>query len=222
MMTNNSFFSKAALTLFSVFIGNAAISQTLVSGQQNDGRIPTPTMLFMNVTPDARSAGMGDAGPCHPRDNIALRWLAERLNLGYDIFDTVMKAREQQAYNLAKFLKDLQTRHSLPVIIHGKAYKPDVDYVDGSYSLLIVSYLDQLKAEYYYWDPLTGDRLPEVVPAIVLLAHNRKITYGYTGELPEQQLYFNLSGGSIVVDPWRTFTTEADNIQVIHYGNTRK
>jgi UDPglucose 6-dehydrogenase len=43
------------------------------------------------------TAGMGDAGPCHPRDNIALRWLAENLDLGYDIFDTVMHAREKQA-----------------------------------------------------------------------------------------------------------------------------
>ena len=167
------------------------------------------------------TAGMGDAGPCHPRDNIALRWLAEHLNLGYDIFDTVMHARERQAENLAKYLDNLHKKHSLPIIIHGKAYKPDVDMLDGSYSLLIGSYLDKLGSEYYYWDPLTGDRLPETIPAVVLLAHNRQITYGYTGELPEQQLYFNLSGGSVVVDPWRTFTTEADNIKVIHYGNTR-
>jgi len=167
------------------------------------------------------TAGMGDAGPCHPRDNIALRWLAENLDLGYDIFDTVMHAREQQAENLAKFLHNLHKKHHLPIIIHGKAYKPDVDMLDGSYSLLIGSYLDKLGSEYYYWDPLTGDRLPETIPAVVLLAHNRQITYGYTGELPEQQLYFNLSGGSVVVDPWRTFVTEAENIEVIHYGNTR-
>jgi UDPglucose 6-dehydrogenase len=167
------------------------------------------------------TAGMGDAGPCHPRDNIALRWLAENLDLGYDIFDTVMHAREQQARNLAVYLHRLQQNNNLPIIIHGKAYKPDVDMVDGSYSLLIGSYLDSMGSEYCYWDPLTGDRLPDSVPAIILLAHNRQVTYGYTGELTEQQLYFNLSGGSIVVDPWRTFTTDAENIKVIHYGNTR-
>jgi UDPglucose 6-dehydrogenase len=132
-----------------------------------------------------------------------------------------MHAREQQARNLATFLVDLQKKNSLPIIIHGKAYKPDVDMTDGSYSLLIGSYLDSMESEYCYWDPLTGDRLPDSIPAIVLLAHNRQITYGYTGEMPEQQLYFNLSGGSIVVDPWRTFTTEAENIKVVHYGNTR-
>ncbi len=166
-------------------------------------------------------AGMGDAGPCHPRDNIALRWLAEHLNLGYDIFDTIMHAREMQANNLACFLVDLQERHDLPIIIHGKAYKPDIDMLDGSYSLLIGSYLTAHGADYRYVDPLTHDHLHNPMPAIILLAHNKQVTYGYTGLSDEQSLYFIPSGGSIIVDPWRTFTTENKNIQVIHYGNTR-
>ena len=167
------------------------------------------------------TAGMGDAGPCHPRDNIALRYLAENLNLGYDIFDTVMHAREQQARNLALCLRKLQLNTGLPIIIHGMAYKPDVDYLDGSYSLLIGSYLNELSAEHDYCDPLCGRLVQDGYKAIVLLAHNRQITYGYTGELPEQQLYYRLGDGSTVVDPWRKFTTSNKTITVIHYGNTR-
>lgn len=167
-------------------------------------------------------AGMGDAGPCHPRDNIALRWLAEHLNLGYDIFDTIMSAREKQAQNLAKYLVKLQKEHFLPIIIHGKAYKPDIDMLDGSYSLLIGSYLAAEGADFFYVDPLTHDHLHDPIPAIILLAHNRQITYGYTGLPGEQGMYFIPSGGSIIVDPWRTFTTDINNIEVIHYGNTRK
>ena len=87
------------------------------------------------MSPKYMTAGMGDAGPCHPRDNIALRYLAESLDLGYDMFDTIMHAREKQAENVASFLTDLQKKENLPIIIHGKAYKPDVDMVDGSYSL---------------------------------------------------------------------------------------
>jgi len=59
------------------------------------------TMRIMG--PKYMTAGMGDAGACHPRDNIALRWLAEEYNIGYDLFDTVMHAREVQAKNLARF-----------------------------------------------------------------------------------------------------------------------
>ena len=167
------------------------------------------------------TAGMGDAGPCHPRDNIALRWLAEHLELGYDIFDTVMHARERQAENLALFLVDLQQKNNMPIIIHGKSYKPDIDMLDGSYSLLIGSYLEQHEAHFFYCDPLTGDKIADDSEGIVLLAHNRQVTYGYTGNLPEQQLYFTPGHGSIIVDPWRRFTTRNPSLQVIHYGNTR-
>jgi UDPglucose 6-dehydrogenase len=173
------------------------------------------------MSPKYMTAGMGDAGPCHPRDNIALRYLAENLNLGYDIFDTVMHAREMQANNLACFLVDLQERHDMPIIIHGKAYKPDVDMLEGSYSLLIGSYLEKHEAHFMYCDPLTNDNISDDIESIVFLAHNRQITYGYTGELPQQQLYFSPGHGSIIVDPWRRYSTRNPSYKVIHYGNTR-
>jgi len=166
-------------------------------------------------------AGMGDAGPCHPRDNIALRWLAENLQLGYDIFDTVMHAREMQARNLAKFLKKLQVKKNLPIFIMGKAYKPDVDYCDGSYSLLIGHYLDELQAKFFYIDPLTGDQPPfEDCSVIAFLAHNRSVTYGYTGNQINQELYCSIAPDSVIVDPWRQFQNTLD-YEIIHYGNTR-
>jgi UDPglucose 6-dehydrogenase len=168
------------------------------------------------------TAGMGDAGPCHPRDNIALRWLAERLDLGYDIFNTVMQAREQQAKNLAEYLAVLSKATGKPIVIHGMAYKPDVDMLDGSYSLLIGSYLNEFGVDFDFCDPLCGRLVEDGYKAIVLLAHNRQITYGYTGELPEQQLYYKIGDGSIIVDPWRRFTTDNNSIQVIHYGNSRE
>lgn len=173
------------------------------------------------MSPKYMTAGMGDAGPCHPRDNIALRWLSENLKLGYDIFDTIMGAREQQAKNLARYLKRIQINKNLPIYILGKAYKPDVDILDGSYSLLLGHYLDEMQAKFYYIDPLTGDQPPfNDVPVIAFLAHNRSITYGYTGKQEEQELYVELAPGSVVIDPWRQYTTKKE-YEVIHYGNTR-
>jgi UDPglucose 6-dehydrogenase len=166
-------------------------------------------------------AGMGDAGPCHPRDNIALRWLADQLNLGYDFFNTIMEARESQARNLAKFLKKLQIEKNLPIFILGKSYKPDVDILDGSYSLLLGYYLDEFRAKFYYVDPLTGDDPPfKDLPVIAFIAHNRTVTYGYTGDNQEQSLYVDLSDGSVIVDPWRQYKTDRD-LEVLYYGNTR-
>ena len=167
------------------------------------------------------TAGMGDAGPCHPRDNIALRWLAENLDLGYDIFETLMNARDMQAKNIARYLKRLQKDVNLPIYIMGKAYKPDVDYVDGSYSVLLGHYLENMQAKYYYVDPMTGDIPPFTgMPVIAFLAHNRTVTYGYTGAQQEQELYTELEPGSVIVDPWRQYQTSKD-YRVIHYGNTR-
>lgn len=174
------------------------------------------------MSPKYMTAGMGDAGPCHPRDNIALRYLAESLDIGYDIFDTIMHAREKQAENIAAFLTDLQTTHNLPIIIHGKAYKPDVDMLEGSYSLLIGNYLKEKEVEFFYSDPLTNDHVDDHTTGIILLAHNRQITYGYTGDLPQQPMYFKPGPGSVIVDLWRKFSTDKEDIKVIHYGNTRK
>jgi UDPglucose 6-dehydrogenase len=165
-------------------------------------------------------AGMGDAGPCHPRDNIALRWLADKLELGYDLFDAIMHAREKQAKLMAEVLVKEAKKMSLPIYIHGKAYKPNVHYVDGSYSLLVGWYCKELGIDPIYIDPLTEFNIPDSVKGIVLLAHNQKITYGYSGVTDEQPLYCKIEKGSIVIDPWRTYKA-GSGVKVIHYGNTR-
>ncbi len=182
------------------------------------------TMRIMG--PKYMTAGMGDAGACHPRDNIALRWLAQEYDIGYDLFDTVMHAREIQAKNLAKFLFDTATQDQkiLPIVIHGKAYKPDVPYCIGSYSTLVGHYLKQLGVQVKYVDPLADDPADVVTavdtPAVFLWAHNRKITYEYTGDQEDTQPYCDIKPGSVVVDPWRKIAN-IPGITVIHYGNTR-
>ena len=90
--------------------------------------------------PAYMKAGMGDGGGCHPRDNIALRYMAENLGLGYDLFDAIMLAREVQAKNMALKLVELANENKLPIVILGKAYKPDVHYLDGSSSILVGHY----------------------------------------------------------------------------------
>lgn len=173
----------------------------------------------MRITgPKYMKAGMGDAGPCHPRDNIALRYLAERLDLGYDLFDAIMKAREVQAENMAKELVKHANENNLEVFIHGKAYKPGVEYCDGSYSLLVGYYCKELGKVPTYIDPLTGDS-KDSVKGVILLAHNRQVTYNNTNNFKEQELYCKIEKGSIVIDPWRTFIS--DDVKVVYYGNTR-
>ena len=173
------------------------------------------------ISPAYMKAGMGDGGACHPRDNIALRYLSQKLDLGYDIFESVMRSREQQAKNLAEFLVKLSDTCRTPIVIHGKAYKPKVSYVDGSYSLLVGHYIEQLGERVRYVDPYTGDKWSG--PAIFLLAHSVSTTYRYwedqnTGD----EVYCDFPFGSVIVDPWRKFKAPDDEpLEVIYYGNTR-
>jgi UDPglucose 6-dehydrogenase len=180
------------------------------------------TMRIMG--PKYMTAGMGDAGACHPRDNIALRWLAQEYDIGYDLFDTVMHAREVQAKNLAEFLVAEARKRDLPIVIHGKAYKPDVEYCIGSYSTLVGHYVKQAGMSVKYVDPLADDSTDVVAAvhgeALYLWAHNRKITYEYTGSQSDTKPYCTIFGGSVIVDPWRRLESTR-TVEVIHYGNTR-
>ena len=150
--------------------------------------------------PAYMKAGMGDGGGCHPRDNIALRYMSEKLGLGYDLFDSIMEAREVQAKNMAMRLVELSKEYNLPIIILGKSYKPDVNYLDGSSSILVSHYINELGVQVDF-----DNENPKV--AIYLLAHFNKFH-----EYPFPK-------GSVIVDPWRKFDSE-ENL-VIHYGNTR-
>jgi len=199
--------------------------------------------------PGYMKPGMGDGGACHPRDNIALRWMADNLELGYDLFDAVMLSREVQAENMAKQLVELATAGAgnvppMPVVIIGKAYKPLVPYEAGSSSMLVGHYVAEAGIELYYYDEVVGEVPPQDIlnkPAVYLLAHNPQVTYGdqldfvkgwydkhrVTGAdealtvATANGTELDFATGSVIVDPWRK-TPRLEGVQVVHYGNTRK
>jgi UDPglucose 6-dehydrogenase len=210
-------------TFISTKIGLANMIQDVAVKQGNinvdvvTNALAKSTMRIMG--PQYMKAGMGDGGGCHPRDNIALRYMAQDLGLGYDLFDAIMNAREIQAENLAKELVKHAEENNMSIFIHGKAYKPNVNYLDGSYSLLVGHYCNQMGHPPTYIDPLTGDDM-KAVHGVVMLAHSASTTYKYTNKVSEtDELYCEILDGSVVVDPWRNYTN--DRVKVIHYGNTR-
>jgi UDPglucose 6-dehydrogenase len=170
--------------------------------------------------PQYMKPGMGDGGACHPRDNIALRHMAQKLELGYDLFGSIMNAREIQAENMAKFLVEHAKETELPVLIHGVAYKPNVEYLDGSYSILVAHYCEKLGYHPILVDPKTH---PQIGPfkAVALLGHSAETTYRYTNQEYKDKLYCYLEPGSIIVDPWRKFDKNSNEYSVIYYGDTR-
>ena len=141
------------------------------------------------VSPAYMKAGMGDGGACHPRDNIALRWLARELDLGYDMFESMMTARERQAETMAKAI----LTHGKNIWFSSDSYKPGTDLVDGSSSLLVQHYVKK-----------HGGRLVNGIEnpvEVIVRVH----------ESDE----FTADDKTIIFDPWRTYPT-ADN--VVYFG----
>ena len=141
------------------------------------------------VSPAYMKAGMGDGGACHPRDNIALRWLAQELGLGYDLFESIMTAREKQAEHMAKAI----LQHGNNVFFTSDSYKPGTNLVDGSYSLLVQHYVKQHGGQIVH-----GFDNP--VEVIVRVHESDKIT---------------ADDNTIIFDPWRSYPKAAN---VVYYG----
>lgn len=141
------------------------------------------------TSPRYMKAGMGDGGACHPRDNIALRWLAQELSLGYDLFGAIMSAREQQAENMA--LAILQ--HGNKIFFTSNSYKPGTDLQDGSYSLLVQHYIKKHQG-------LIASQQDDSVEVIVRVHESDTIINNSTAK---------------IFDPWRSYAPASN---VIYYG----
>ena len=158
--------------------------------------------------PAYMKAGLGDAGACHPRDNIALRYLADRLDLGYDLFDSIMTAREVQAERMAK--KCLEYGNNVTII--GKAYKPSVPYTNGSASMLVGYYIENHGGNVNYYDLNTGDTDLQSDNTDVYLI-------GYWEQWVED-IDWGTGRNYVIIDPWRKMSPKLGH-RVVHYGNTR-
>jgi UDPglucose 6-dehydrogenase len=151
------------------------------------------------------AGGMGDGGACHPRDNIAMSWLAGKLKLSHNLFEDMMKAREDQTHWLAKLVEAAQRDSGLPVIILGKSYKPETNLVVGSSAILLSNLLHELDVDHESWDPHIDEPRPWP-PAVYFVATNH----------PEFRR-FAFPKGSVVIDPWR-MVTQRDGFELLAVG----
>ena len=154
------------------------------------------------ISPRYMTAGMGDGGGCHPRDNIALSWLARKLDLSFDLFEALMIAREKQA----DWLTELMCQHNLPKVILGKAYKPESTIELGSPSLLCECLLRAKGYQVTMYDPYIDPVMPAFEPSVFLIGTKH----------PEFES-FQFPAGSVVIDPWR-YVKNSEGVILIHVG----
>jgi UDPglucose 6-dehydrogenase len=188
---------EAIKIFYNTFISNKIALVNMiqdVSNKLGNMNVDTVTNALAKSTQRIMSdsymkAGMGDGGACHPRDNIALRWLADDLGLGYDIFATIMLAREKQAENMALEI----LKHGNNIYFSSDTYKPGTQLVDGSYSLLVQHYVKKHGGHL-----VNGFDNP--VQVIVRVHETDEIV---------------ADNSTIIFDPWRSYP-KADN--VVYYG----
>lgn len=133
-------------------------------------------------------AGVGDGGGCHPRDNIALSWLAEEIGLSHNVFEDLMHAREDHMQWIGREGIDRAKAEDLPLIILGKSFKPETNIQTGSASLLMANLIGEEHPFQHYED------IPETCAAA-------KAVY-IIGTKHKRYVDFSFPQGSTVIDPF--------------------
>jgi UDPglucose 6-dehydrogenase len=137
-------------------------------------------------------AGMGDGGGCHPRDQIAMSWLAQDAELSTDIFGYLANARDSQTFLQAQQLVMQSKSNSLPVCILGWSYKPETNLTVGSPARLLGSILDEMNISYKVYDPYVfPDRKLPDHPCVYFVATPH-----------EDFSTLKFRSADVVLDPW--------------------
>jgi len=152
--------------------------------------------------------GMGDGGGCHPRDNIALSWLSNKVNMKFNWFDSIMIAREKQTEFLVDLILKEYDETKLPIIIYGYSFKPNTAIKTGSPAILLVNILKEKNINFITYDPVSEKYISfTLIKGIYFIgcAHD----YIYKVQFPDD---------SIIIDPHRKFQTSIKKGKYIPVG----
>lgn len=150
--------------------------------------------------------GMGDGGGCHPRDNIAMSWLARQLTLSHDLFENLMTARENQT----EWLANLMCEHDLPKAIIGYSFKAASNLTVGSSALLLRAILEERGIHPFLYDPHVDGfccDLASMKPHVFLI-----------GAKHPEFLKQTFPPGSVIIDPWRYMPQQPEHVRLIQVG----
>ena len=152
------------------------------------------------LSPKYLKAGMGDGGGCHPRDNIALSYIAQEIGLSFDFFTALMVAREKHAEWLASLIID--RRKELPVFILGRSFKPETNIETGSPAVLLSAILRKRDVAHTCED----DTVPRT-PGLYFI-----------GTQHARWAKMKFPEGSVIIDPFR-YMPDMYGSEVIRIGD---
>ena len=142
--------------------------------------------------------GMGDGGGCHPRDNIALSYLAKKLNVSYNWYEGIMAQREKQTDWLADLI--VSEKFEMDINILGKTFKPETNLILGSPSLLLKNILEERGERVKIWDPYVDKDIKDVTQE---MEWETKPQLFFIGTKHQAFKDFYFYPNSVVIDPFR-------------------
>ncbi len=160
------------------------------------------------LSPRYLKAGVGDGGGCHPRDNIALSWLANDIDLSFNIFESLMMSRQNHMEYIANLI--YKEASDLPIVLLGKSFKPETNICSGSPALLLAQLLKAKGIEFEHIDPKIDD--VEISPGdifsegiyVLATAHPEFSTYKFVSD-------------SVVIDPFG-LVQDQPGVKIIRIG----
>lgn len=156
------------------------------------------------LSPKYTNAGVGDGGGCHPRDNIAMSWLADEVGMSHNLWEDLMAAREEHMAWLAREAADVAKKTGLPIVILGRSFKPETNIETGSPAILMANILQE-----------ETDRFVEHVEDE---EHPMRAVY-VIGTQHERYKDYRFPAGSVVIDPFR-FIEPQEGVHLVSIGKT--
>ena len=159
--------------------------------------------------------GMGDGGGCHPRDNIAMSWLSKKHSLSYNIFDSIMMAREHQTEYLADLVQKYYEANDrrMRVCILGIAFKPNTRLITGSPSILLKALLEERGV------PCTTHDHHVLGCKDVLPSKDAMIFF--IGTKHDAYTSCTFPSGSVIIDPHRYIQPDTEYAALHRVGDTK-
>lgn len=182
--------------------------------------------LFGGVGGKAMKGGLGYGGPCLPRDNVALAYLADKIGYATSLPSEVDKFNKSLVSQLWSISKPYITKKT-KVALLGLSFKPQTGVTEKSQSLELLKNLSSVGANVTVFDPLIAENPGGIVQ------QNIKFSQSLTELVLSSELVFLMnpdpafeSLGDIIldndlsltlIDPWRVYKEKFESNTKIQY-----
>jgi len=176
---------------------NTDVDEVMNALKKSDKRIISKAYL---------NGGMGDGGGCHPRDNIAMSWLSDKLGIKNNYYDFIMRKRETQTDFFVDIILEQQQKTGFDIVILGTSFKPQTDLEIGSPAILLKNILKDKSIKCEIYDPYINKNEIKLEKKIYFIGCKHEIFKTY-----------NFIKDSIIIDPHRYIPLKED-LNIIQIG----